>query len=147
MMCGTNGKTSLAEWDARMHGRCVIWPGNLKMSVENRLRKPELTVQQLVRVEQLVYKRWRESSSSDSSNQHFTFPGFKANRDQSPPKKSKKRFPWRGCVSEDWINKTDCKIKFPEDDESVSILKIRVPDWMFSDEHDAYWLGQVEDDA
>jgi hypothetical protein len=49
-------------------------------------------------------------------------------------------------MSDDWIKKTGCKIKFPEDDELVSILRIRVPDWMLNDENDEYWLGQVDDD-
>jgi hypothetical protein len=60
---------------------------------------------------------------------------------------AKGKYPWQGCVSDDWIQQEQCGLSFQVDDESVNILKIRLPDELFSDPSDPLWLGQMGDDA
>jgi hypothetical protein len=85
----------------------------------------------------------------EGKKKSFLFPGFCANLDQSNPKRAKStgEYPWKGCVSKEWIAKTQCKIAFPEDDTSVSVLNVWVPDELLNDPLDVFWLGQVDDDA
>jgi hypothetical protein len=99
------------------------------------------------RIELLVFKRYRQSPKNENKK-YFTFAGFKANADNTPPRKSreKKHLPWRGCVSEDWITESETRLDFPLEDESLNVLKFRLPDELFADKDDTFWLGLAEDE-
>jgi hypothetical protein len=146
---GTLGKCRWVAVQTRVAPRCGTVYGSRRTSVHPFLNDTSGTdLNKFSRLEQLVWKQFRQSAAqAKGGKKYFTFAGFKANIDASPPTKARatKQYPWRGCVSEDWIKDTDCKIEFPQVDESVNVLKIYVPDSFFQDEHDALWLGKVDD--
>jgi hypothetical protein len=100
-------------------------------------------------LEALIHNLMKNHESAAAGNRNaVTFPGFKANINISAPRKSgaDKKYPWRGCISETWLAENGGPFLFRYDDESVNILKIRVPDDLLSDENDTYRLYNASDD-
>jgi hypothetical protein len=55
--------------------------------------------------------------------------------------------PWKGCISTEWLKKTESRLPFPVDDDFVSILQIRVPDELLADPLDPWWLGERDNNT
>jgi hypothetical protein len=74
------------------------------------------------------------------------FPGPLENIIEDAPRASKKTkvLPSKGCISKTWLRDSACDLTFPEDDESVTVLKQCIPRSYFDTPEKSRWLFQFE---